>query len=140
MLGGSSSINGLLYVRGQAQDFDHWRQLGNQGWAWDDVLPLFKRAEHWEGAKSEDRGTDGPLNVSESELPAILSMRGSMQQNMQGIHTIVTTQREPGRRRPLSNDDAKRQTLQFSHNLSKANPKAQKSVNLHRRQNKQSGI
>ncbi len=66
VLGGSSSINGLLYVRGQAQDFDHWRQLGNQGWGWDDVLPLFKRAENWEGAKSEDRGTGGPLNVSES--------------------------------------------------------------------------
>ena len=68
VLGGSSSINGLLYVRGQAQDFDHWRQLGNQGWGWDDVLPLFKRAENWEGAKSEDRGTGGPLNVSESRV------------------------------------------------------------------------
>lgn len=68
VLGGSSSINGLLYVRGQAQDFDHWRQLGNQGWGWDDVLPLFKRAENWEGAKSEDRGTGGPLNVSKSRV------------------------------------------------------------------------
>ncbi len=44
-LGGSSSINGLLYVRGQRQDYDHWRQLGNEGWAWEDVLPYFKRAE-----------------------------------------------------------------------------------------------
>ena len=49
VLGGSSSINGLLYVRGQAQDFDHWRQLGNVGWAWDDVMPLFCRSENWEG-------------------------------------------------------------------------------------------
>ncbi|MEO0995034.1 MAG: GMC family oxidoreductase N-terminal domain-containing protein, partial [Pseudomonadota bacterium] len=40
-LGGSSSINGLLYVRGQPQDYDHWAQLGNSGWSWDDVLPLF---------------------------------------------------------------------------------------------------
>lgn len=67
-LGGSSSINGLLYVRGQPQDFDHWRQLGNQGWGWDDVLPLFKRAENWEGLGNEDRGIGGPLNVSESRV------------------------------------------------------------------------
>ena len=44
MLGGSSSINGLLYIRGQAEDFDHWRQLGNAGWSFHDVLPYFRRA------------------------------------------------------------------------------------------------
>jgi choline dehydrogenase len=49
VLGGSSSINGLLYVRGQAEDYEHWRQLGNEGWAWKDVLPYFKRAETWGG-------------------------------------------------------------------------------------------
>ena len=49
VLGGSSSINGLLFVRGQPQDFDHWRQLGNVGWAWEDVLPIFKRLETWHG-------------------------------------------------------------------------------------------
>ena len=43
-LGGSSAINGLLYVRGQPQDFDGWRQMGNTGWGWDDVLPLFRKA------------------------------------------------------------------------------------------------
>ncbi len=68
VLGGSSSINGLLYVRGQTRDYDHWRQLGNQGWGWDDVLPLFKSAENWEGAEGEDRGTGGPLNVSKSRV------------------------------------------------------------------------
>ena len=68
VLGGSSSINGLLYVRGQPQDFDQWRQLGNVGWSWDDVMPLFRRAENWEGESSEVRGTGGPLNVSESRL------------------------------------------------------------------------
>jgi choline dehydrogenase len=65
VLGGSSSINGLLYVRGQAQDFDHWRQLGNAGWAFDDVLPYFRRSESLQG--SGDRalhGADGPLTVS----------------------------------------------------------------------------
>ena len=46
VLGGSSSINGMVYIRGQKEDFDHWRQLGNTGWSFDDVLPYFKRAEH----------------------------------------------------------------------------------------------
>lgn len=64
VLGGSSSINGLLYVRGQAEDFDGWRQMGNEGWGWDDVLPYFKKAESWQGEYAEDRGTDGPLTVS----------------------------------------------------------------------------
>ncbi len=69
VLGGCSSINGLLYVRGQAEDFDHWRQLGNTGWGWDDVLPFFKRAENWRGEpKSEDRGQGGPLAVSPTRL------------------------------------------------------------------------
>ena len=68
VLGGSSSINGLLYVRGQKQDFEHWRQLGNVGWAWDDVLPLFRRAERWEGAPDPLRGQDGPLSVAPTRL------------------------------------------------------------------------
>ncbi len=68
VLGGSSSINGLLYVRGQKQDFEQWRQLGNTGWGWDDVLPYFKRAENWEGGASAVRGKGGPLNVSTSRL------------------------------------------------------------------------
>ena len=68
VLGGSSSINGLLYVRGQPQDFDHWRQLGNDGWGWADVMPLFSRAENWEGRPLPDRGTGGPLNVSENKV------------------------------------------------------------------------
>ena len=69
VLGGSSSINGLLYVRGQAQDFDHWRQLGNVGWAWNNILPYFKRAESWKGSPSSDeRGKNGPLIVSPSAV------------------------------------------------------------------------
>jgi len=68
VLGGSSSINGLLYVRGQPQDFDHWRQLGNTGWGWDDVLPHFKQLETWEGGETDYRGGSGPLHVSENKL------------------------------------------------------------------------
>jgi choline dehydrogenase len=64
VLGGSSSINGLLYVRGQDEDFNHWAQLGNKGWAWQDVLPYFRKAEHWQGEEHEDRGKGGPLHVS----------------------------------------------------------------------------
>ncbi len=66
VLGGSSSINGLLYVRGQPADFDHWRQLGNTGWAWDDVLPYFRRSEGRIGDTANGlHGTDGPLTVSD---------------------------------------------------------------------------
>jgi choline dehydrogenase len=64
VLGGSSSINGMIYVRGQPEDFDHWGQLGNRGWSWDDVLPYFKVAEGWEGGADAFHGTGGPLLTS----------------------------------------------------------------------------
>ena len=64
-LGGSSSINGLIYIRGQAEDFDHWRQLGNTGWSHDDVLPYFRKAEDNERGASEHHGAGGPLGVSD---------------------------------------------------------------------------
>ena len=56
MLGGSSSINGMVYIRGQAQDYDHWAQLGNRGWSYQDVLPVFKRMESYDGGSDEYRG------------------------------------------------------------------------------------
>ncbi|HWG70062.1 MAG TPA: choline dehydrogenase [Steroidobacteraceae bacterium] len=65
VLGGSSSINGLVYIRGQAQDFDHWRQLGNAGWSFDDVLPYFKRAEDKISGGDDMHGSGGPLAVSD---------------------------------------------------------------------------
>jgi len=64
VLGGSSSINGMIYVRGQPEDFDHWAQLGNRGWSWDDVLPHFKKAEDWEGKADDFHGKGGPLLTS----------------------------------------------------------------------------
>ena len=72
VLGGSSSINGLIYIRGQPEDFDHWAQLGNRGWGWDDVLPFFKQAERWQGEDSELHGRGGFLTTSPmSERPAV---------------------------------------------------------------------
>jgi choline dehydrogenase len=68
VLGGSSAINGLLYVRGQAQDFDVWRQLGNVGWAYEDVLPYFKRSEDQERGADDHHGAGGPLGVSDVRL------------------------------------------------------------------------
>ena len=61
VLGGSSSINGMIYVRGQPEDFDHWAQFGNRGWSWDDVLPFFRKAENWEGKEDAVHGKGGPL-------------------------------------------------------------------------------
>jgi choline dehydrogenase len=59
-LGGSSAINGMAYIRGQTADYDHWAQMGNRGWAWDDVLPFFKKSErHWAGASALHGGGDG---------------------------------------------------------------------------------
>jgi choline dehydrogenase len=65
VLGGSSSINGMVYIRGQAEDFDHWRQLGNTGWSYDDILPYFKRSEHQIRGADRWHGTGGPLCVSD---------------------------------------------------------------------------
>ena len=64
MLGGSSSINGMVYIRGQARDYDQWAQLGNRGWSYQDVLPIFKRMERFEGGSDEFRGRDGVLRVT----------------------------------------------------------------------------
>ncbi len=63
VLGGSSSINGLLYVRGQHQDYDHWAQMGCTGWSFEQCLPFFKKSENFERGGDEIRGSGGPLNV-----------------------------------------------------------------------------
>jgi len=68
VLGGSSSLNGLLYVRGQPQDYDRWAQMGNTGWGWSDVLPLFRRSEDQERGASDLHGVGGPLSVSDMRV------------------------------------------------------------------------
>jgi choline dehydrogenase len=63
-VGGSSNINGMLYIRGHARDYDIWRQLGNEGWSYDEVMPYFKKAERNQNGESEFHGGDGELGVS----------------------------------------------------------------------------
>ena len=69
VLGGSSSINAMIYVRGQRQDYDDWAADGNAGWAWDDVLPYFKRSENNERGADALHGAGGPLNVKDLTSP-----------------------------------------------------------------------
>jgi choline dehydrogenase len=66
-LGGSSSINGLIYICGQREDYDHWAALGNRGWGYDDVLPYFRKLEHNVRGRDEFHGDDGPLWASDIE-------------------------------------------------------------------------
>ncbi|HSW04009.1 GMC family oxidoreductase, partial [Aquabacterium sp.] len=69
VLGGSSSVNAMIYARGHRSDYDSWAAEGNTGWAWSDVLPYFKRAEHNERGADDFHGTGGPLNVMDLAQP-----------------------------------------------------------------------
>jgi choline dehydrogenase len=75
VLGGSSSLNGLLYVRGQREDYDDWAGLGNTGWSYADVLPYFKKSEDQERGASEYHGVGGPLKVSDLRLRRRIARR-----------------------------------------------------------------
>ena len=66
--GGSSSINGMIYIRGHARDYDQWRQMGLAGWSYSDVLPYFRKSEHFEGGADDFHGENGPLWISQSPL------------------------------------------------------------------------
>ena len=77
VIGGSSSVNGMVYVRGHARDYDHWAEQGAEGWSYADVLPYFKRLETWHGEQdagtgTEWRGTDGPLHISRGKRENLL--------------------------------------------------------------------
>ncbi len=86
VLGGSSSINGLVYVRGQREDFDGWRELGNPGWGWDDVLPHFIRSEDYVRGANDYHGAGGPLAVSDQA-----AMRATRISTAPGRKASVTT-------------------------------------------------
>jgi choline dehydrogenase len=75
VLGGTSSINGMVYMRGNAADYDEWRQRGCTGWDWDSVLPYFKKAEHQERGANEFHGVGGPLHVSDQPQRSELADR-----------------------------------------------------------------
>ena len=133
VLGGSSSINGMVYIRGQAEDFDHWRQLGNTGWSFEDVLPYFKRAEHQMRGADAFHGTGGPLCVSdvadhhpicEAFIKSADRARLSAQRRFQ--------RRQPGRRRLPPDDDAQRKALLDRGRLSAAGDAARQSARRHR--------
>ncbi|MFV2090502.1 MAG: GMC family oxidoreductase, partial [Pseudomonadales bacterium] len=68
VLGGCSSINAMIYMRGQRSDYDTWAQLGNRGWGWDDVLPVFKRSEDYQHGADEYHGSGGELRVEERRV------------------------------------------------------------------------
>ncbi len=68
VLGGSSAINGMIYMRGQAADYDHWRQLGHSGWGWDDVLPVFRRTEDHYAGSSDFHGAGGEIRIERQRL------------------------------------------------------------------------
>jgi choline dehydrogenase len=75
VLGGSSAINFLLYIRGNPHDYDHWQELGNPGWSYQDVLPYFKKSEHQQRGASEYHGIDGELSVTDFISPTPISQR-----------------------------------------------------------------
>jgi choline dehydrogenase len=104
-LGGSSSINGMVYVRGNPLDYDTWSQFGNRGWSYDAVLPYFKKSEHYEPSGGGDaRGRGGPLNVAALREHPGRCRRGVLAQSR-------LQQRQPGRFRILSGDAKKWPTL-----------------------------
>jgi choline dehydrogenase len=75
VLGGSSSINFMIYIRGNPHDYDHWQALGNPGWSYQDVLPYFKKSEHQQRGNSDYHGVNGALSVTDIAAPAVTSQR-----------------------------------------------------------------
>ena len=89
VLGGSSSVNAMIYARGHPSDYDHWAAQGNPGWGWADVLPWFKRAEHNERGADAFHGTGGPLNVMDLRSPSPLQA-AFIQAGQQAGHALNT--------------------------------------------------
>jgi choline dehydrogenase len=89
MLGGSSSLNGQVYIRGARADFDRWAEFGAVGWSWNDVFPYFLRSEHWHGAPSQSHGMHGPLSVSPMVDPHPLCATFLAACNQYGLSTLA---------------------------------------------------
>ncbi|MDF5720094.1 MAG: GMC family oxidoreductase N-terminal domain-containing protein [Rhizonema sp. PD37] len=75
VVGGSSSINAMIYIRGNRHDFNHWQELGNPGWSYEDVLPYFRKSENQQRGESQFHGVDGALSVSDLIAPTVTSKR-----------------------------------------------------------------
>ena len=129
VLGGSSSINGLLYVRGQHEDYDRWRQRGNAGWGYDDVLPYFKKAENQQRGGDKYHGAGGPLPVSDWRHADPLSEAFVVAAAEVGIPDQSRFQRrDAGRRRLFPDHDAARPPRQFGVLLSSPREEPQQSA------------
>ena len=112
VFGGSSSINGMVYIRGHRLDYDHWNYLGNKGWSYEDVLPYFKKSEHNERGGDRFHGVNGPLNISDDPNPSHIILacleamknagydggqtwdfNGQRQENAAGLYQFTITRR-----------------------------------------------
>jgi len=87
--GGSSSINGMIYIRGHARDYDNWRQMGLPGWSYRDVLPYFKRSESLEGGGDAWHGGDGPLKISKASSPNPI-YKATVEAGRQAGHAVTS--------------------------------------------------
>ena len=120
VLGGSSSINALIYIRGQAEDYEDWRAAGNPGWGWQDLLPVFKRMEDHGLGESDHHGTGGPLHIEtssrglhplseifiragqEAGLPRTENFNGATQEGVGRYHITAKNGRRRSSARALS--------------------------------------
>ena len=97
--GGSSSINGNVFVRGDPAEFDSWSSLGCQGWSWEDMLPYFKRMETYADGEPDTRGKDGPINVTQlknfDSSPMPISMPIVRPASSSSTTTTTVTMRAP---------------------------------------------
>ena len=135
MMGGSSSINGMVYIRGQAQDYDHWAQLGNRGWSYQDVLPIFQRMERYEGGSDKFRGRDGLLRVTDTPrhkvplLEKIIEAAGQIGLAVQSR----PERRDPGRHRHVAGHDCRWPPPEHRRLLSRSGARTAKSGHRARR-------
>ena len=120
VLGGTSSINGMVYMRGNPADYDEWRQRGCTGWDWDSILPYFKKAEDQERGANEAHGVGGPLSVCDHPVRWKLAehfVDAAVEAGPAGQRRFQ--QRPPGRRRAFPVHDERRAALEHRRRLSR---------------------
>ena len=133
-LGGSSSLNAMMYVRGNSLDYDHWAELGNKGWAYGDVLPYFERSERSERGTAPRRGTSGPLNIADLRDPNPTTVAFLEAGGTSGRPTHEGRERSRSRRRRLHASHAEaRAPMERGGRLSQAGAQAPQSHRGHGR-------